>query len=366
MKRGTAATEYSVQHRWGGPLGRATFLLALVVSSPMLVEADELPEELQDLSIELRPASEQETRRISLDEALDIALAENTELALARAEEQLARGTRFTAQATLYPALEVGLGARRLDGRVQGSFGELRDVAFSTYVGGVALVYGANVAARLKQALAERKNLEASSLNSLDTEQRLLLHVVELYQDLILATVAVQISEEVVAGSEQFLTLVKVRTEGGLGLGADVARAEAKLAADQQQLVQARNLRVDISTRLAVVLRLDVDTRLAPADERLAPAQYYGASDSLPADGVRGRPDVQAAHKRANAAQQLSSAAKWDLYAPELRAEIGQLSIGGISMDGASVERWFCGASRRLRSANCDSNVPRNTWLVSA
>ncbi len=316
---------------------RLGMLLCMLVSPALSSIAAQDRPTWDQFAVELTPKGDRvggpSTRQLSLAEALDRALAENIDFALARAEEQLARGTRFTARATLYPALEVGLGAGRLDGRVQGSFGGLMDVAYSTYVGGAALVYGANVPARLKQALGERKNLEAASLNSLDTEQRLLLRVVESYQDLLLATVAVQISEEVVVRSEQFLTVVKARTASGLGLGADIARAEAKLAADQQQLVQARNLLVDTSTRLALVLRLDVDTLLVPADERLAPREYHGTSDSSAADGAQARPDVQAAHERANAAQQFFSAAKWDLYAPELRAEIGYLAIGDTTSD---------------------------------
>lgn len=317
-------------------------MLALLV--PSVTAAQEKPV-LERFAVELAPPTglvgDSSIRSLSLSQALDRALAENTTLALVRAEEQLARGTHLTAKATLYPALAVGLGARRLDGQVQGSFGELRDVSFSTYTGGVALVYGANIGARLKQAFAERQNLDAASLDTLETEQRLLFRVVELYQNLLLATVAVHISEEVVAGSEQFLTIVAAKTAGGLGLGADVARAEAKLATDRQHLLQARNLLVGTSTRLAVVLRLDVKTLLVPADAQLAPAHYLEISGGSSAANAPAPPDVRAAQKRAAATQQFLSAAKWDIYAPELRAEIEELTIGDTTsdLDGRSERR---------------------------
>lgn len=312
-------------------------LCASLVSFTLSSVVAQEPLDLDQFTLDLGPvgneAADQPTRRISLAEAIDRALAENIDLAIARAEEKVVQGRHLSAKGTLYPALEASLGARRLDGRVQGSFGALRDVDFSSYIAGTALVYRANIVARLKEAFAERQNLDAAHLESMDSERRLLFRVVELYQDLLLATVAVQISGEVVAGSEQFLKLVKARTKGGLGLGADVARAEAKLAVHRQQLVQARRLLVDTSTRLAVVLRLDVDILLSPADERLAPAHYYSPPDSASDDGTAARPDVQAARKRATAAQQLTSASRWDLYAPEFQAEIGFLEIGDTTSD---------------------------------
>lgn len=348
----------------------ALLLGMLAILAPSATTAQDRPV-LDRFAVELTPmpalAGDPSIRLLSLSQALDRALAENTTFALAQAEEQLARGTHLTARATLYPALKVGLGARRLDGRVQGSFGKLRDVSFSTYTGGVALVYGANVGARLKQAFAERKNLEAASLETLDTEQRLLFRVVELYQDLLLATVAVQISTEVVAGSEQFLTIVTARTSSGLGLGADVTRAEAKLATNQQQLAQARNILVDTSTRLAVVLRFDVSTLLSPASAQLAPAQYLETSGRSPAADVQVRPDVQAAQKRADATREFISAARWDLYAPELRAELEELTIGDTTsdLDGRSERRalllWTFSpiALRQLQQRRTEEHLAR-------
>lgn len=269
------------------------------------------------------------SRRISLTEALDEALLQDLDLALARADEQIARESRLTADAALYPSLEAGLFAGRLDGRVQGSFGGLLDVAYSTYTGGVALTYGANIPARLKQAFAERQRVEAARHDELDTEQLVILRVVELYQDLRLAGVAAQITHDVVEGSRQFLQLVRARTEGGLALGADVARAEAKLAVDRQELIRARNLLVNTSTRLAVVLRQDVDVVLLPIEDRLGPASYASPSSR----DARARPDVEAAERRADAAKRLVSSAKWDLYFPELRAVWGQHRIGDTTDD---------------------------------
>jgi outer membrane protein TolC len=120
-----------------------------------------------------------------------------------------------------------------------------------------------------------------------------------------------------------------------LGLGADVARAEAQLAADRQVLIHARNLMVNASTRLAVVLRRDVDTVLLPTEERLARASYASASGQ----DLETRPDVQAADRRADAAERFLSSARWDLYAPELQAELRTLQIDDSTEDFAGRDQ---------------------------
>ena len=268
-------------------------------------------------------------RPISLPEALDEALEQDFDLALARADEQIAREHRYIADAGLYPSLEVGLFARRLNGRVQGSFGFIMDTSYSTYIAGAALVYRANIVGQLKHAFAARQIVEAAQFDRLDTEQRLILRVFELYQDLLLAGVAMEVTHDIVVRSEQFLKVIRARTEGGLSLGADVARAEAKLAVDRQDLIQARNLMVNTGTRLAVVLRRDVDVVLVPTDDHLSPTPLPPPSDPhSPA-----RPDLQAADRRAAAASRLVSSARWDLYFPELRAALGHVQLGDTTDD---------------------------------
>ncbi len=265
-----------------------------------------------------------ERQPIRLSEALDEALEQSIEMALARADAQSARDSRWASDASLFPSVEVGLSASSTNGRVQGSFGELRDVDFNTRYRGAALVYRANIAARLKEAFAYRQSVQAAQFDQLNTEQRLILRVVELYQDLLLAGVAVDITHDVVEGSEQFRRLIQARASGGLAIGADVARAEAKLAVDRQELIRARNELVKASTRLAVVLRRDVDVLLVPFEDRLAPSSFAKPSTLDPLS----RPDVQAADRRAEAAGRLVSSAKWELYSPELRAELRALEIG--------------------------------------
>lgn len=321
--------------------GRQVWLFFLVLvaagANPGLL-ADTAPPPLEQeffIDLGLNPDPDPGVRRISLAEALDIAFADNIDLALVRAEEQIARGRRLSSRGALLPSLQIGFRSGRKDGRVQGSFGALQDVTFSTDEAGAALVYRNNLGARLHQALAERKSVEAAELLSLRAEQRLLVRVTDMYQSLMLAHAAVRIADQLVEDSEKFLTIARVRAEGGLGLGSDVTRAQAKLAADELDRIQVRNLRDEIGRQLAVTLRLDPARRLEPAERRLAPSTFLSREEAADhfLDAAGDRPDVMATRRQADAAKSQLSAARWELFGPDLLADLGHFEIGLSASD---------------------------------
>ncbi len=94
-------------------------ILSSMMTVPVSIVAQERPSAPSDPSIELNGGFEKmedgraPALRLSLTAALDIALTENTELALARAEEQIARGRRLAARGALLPSLKVGAAAGR-------------------------------------------------------------------------------------------------------------------------------------------------------------------------------------------------------------------------------------------------------------
>ena len=150
-----------------------------------------LSRELADVAVtfpKTEGAAEPGTRRtISLAETVDRALSDTIDVALARAEEQIARGQARSVEGALLPSIEMGGWAGRTDGHVQGSFGDIRDVTFNRYEPGVGLVWRVNIGAQVNDALASRYHLDDAILLTLDAEQRLLLRVAELYLDLSLA-----------------------------------------------------------------------------------------------------------------------------------------------------------------------------------
>lgn len=296
----------------------------------------ELPSDLKNVAIEVSRLDQGENQtelkriqQISLADVLDRALSENVDLALARAEEQIAQTKNQVSKGVLFPTLEFGGGAARTDGLVQGSFGELREVKFSTYNPQLAVGYHMNLGEQIHKTLASRRDIDVAVFQTLHTKQRLLYRVIELYQNLALSRIGIKISEQLVVDSEQLVSIASNRTASGVGLGSEVARATVKLASDRQHLVQARNLWETSSVRLAVVLRLNPNVLLEPADEKLIPLNLIPNPKTWNTDeNVRVRADIKAAEERTMAASHQVSAAWWDLLGPEITTELRKVYLG--------------------------------------
>lgn len=291
-----------------------------------------------EIALSLDPAAFEtpgaRTQRLGLGEALLRALDENLDLALARVAEERVRARSTIALGRLAPQVELGGGAARTDGRVQGSFGELQDVDFDTIDPGVGLVYRLNLGARLLDALAAGQEIDASEYATLDARQRLLFEITELYHDLLLGEAGVQIAGQRVNDGEEFVSIVSARQRAGLGLESEVARARAKLARDRQDLAQARAVWEGASTRLAVSLRLSPNVLLVGAQERLLPRDLVpSASEAELVTQARERPAVQAFRLQSEAAGRRSRAAWWDLAGPEVDLRVGETWIGDSAND---------------------------------
>ena len=298
-----------------------------------LCAATQTTERSSEIFLEIQPIGMEETgrvaRAISFDEVLDLALEENLDLKLALAEEEIGRSRSRGALSKLVPELRLGAGTAQTDGRVQGSFGELRDTKYDTKEAHIALSYHVNPGARIEDSLAARRELDAAVYGVLNTRQRLLLRVAELYSNVALTQVGFQIARQRAQDSEEFLRIASARQRGGIGLGSDVARARAELAREQQELIQSREIWQTASVRLAVVLRLDPGLPLIAAEERLAPLDFTPEVAGSEAERrARRRPDVEASRKRMEAAAKRFSSAWWELAGPELTAELRETYIG--------------------------------------
>ncbi len=299
----------------------------------MYAKRGPLPEGLDGIAVKLNESTPSEMsaviQKIGLADILDEALSGNIDLALARAEEEIAKRRVQTADGRFYPRLELGGGASNTDGRVQASFGNLRDVNFNTFDPGGAVTYDLNLGAEIYRAMAVRRELDEALYERLSVEQRLLVRVTELYQDLVLGKVGVQIASAQVADSERVAGIARSRFAASLGTETDVARAEASLALVRQQRVVLRNIWENASIRLAVVLRRLPSVLLEPAEETLAPRGLAPADAAWrPEMEARRRPDVESARFALAAADQRASEAWWNLLGPAIRAEVRETFIG--------------------------------------
>ncbi len=274
--------------------------------------------------------SEGVVERIDLETALTRALEDNIDLALARANEAAAQTRVSGGKSAFLPALEADAGFSFVDGTVQGSFGDFRDIDARGHRVGIGIVYGVNIGEQVKELAALRKELDAAVFGSLAAEQQLILRVAELYENLVLSKAGVDIARRLVADAESFERIARVRAQGGVGLGADVARAEANLASARSALEKAREVWRQTSIRLSTVLRKDPAVLLSPIDAELMEWDLVDMYDAQkPEAAVENRPDVEAVRQEARAASDRVQAARWDLFGPTLTAEASLSGLGG-------------------------------------
>ncbi|MBI2434952.1 MAG: TolC family protein [Candidatus Hydrogenedentes bacterium] len=187
-----------------------------------------------------------------------------------------------------------------------------------------------NIGEQVKELAALRKELDAAVFNTLAAEQRLIFRVVELYENLVLSKVGVNIASQLVSDAESFEHIARVRAEAGVGLGSDVARAEANAAASKSRLEEAREVWRQTSVLMAVVLRKDSAVLLDPADndmEEWTVAERHGAQK--PEEIAKNRPDVEALRQESQVAENRVQASRWGLFGPKLIAEARLSGVGG-------------------------------------
>ncbi|MBI4558691.1 MAG: TolC family protein [Candidatus Hydrogenedentes bacterium] len=313
----------------------ATSILACLLFSISL-SAEETPASSTTLppSIQVEPdevmMSEGVAEPIDLNTALALALEGNIDFALAQANEAAAKIRVSGGKSAFLPGLEADAGFSIAEGTVQGSFGDFRDIDAQGHRVGVALTYGVNIGEQVKELAALRKELDAAVFNTLAAEQRLIFRVVELYENLVLSKVGVNIASQLVSDAESFEHIARVRAEAGVGLGADVARAEANAAASKSRLEEAREVWRQTSIRLATVLRRDPSVLLDPRESASQEWRIAtGDENENPAAMTERRPDVAAARQEARAASDRVLAARWDLFGPRLVAEARLSGVGG-------------------------------------
>jgi len=307
-------------------------------------------------------------RGISLDEALDEALAGNIDLALARAEQEVAAARLEVSRGAFAPFLEVGTGYSRTQDRVQGSFGELRDVDFDSYEGATGLGWRFNLSATRHSIEAAEHEATSAAYESLDAERRLVLRVVELYETLVFAADLVQVTERLVADGEELLAIAQERERAGVGTAGDVTLAQTDLARTRQRAESAHERLETQSIRLANVLSTDPSVLLDPEGALLEPWNLLVRDPAVdPRVVLANRPDVTAARMALEAAIAHTEEAQANVWSPDIAVGLEQRYLGDSSRDiadgttyGASLQWTFSVPGlRRVREHEAEERAAR-------
>jgi len=268
---------------------------------------------------------------IDLQTALRLATANNLEIAEARAQVLEAKGNSSVAKGLLIPGVSLFFSLGRTDGRVQGSFGELRDVTFNTVNPGVVASYFLNPGEVIFNALAAHRIVDATRANESAVTQDVLLKVAEEYYDLVEAQAKVKVAEKSVSESKTLLKIAEVLEKQGIGPGADVVRAQAKLAGDEQALIQTQNEFREASINLALTLKLDSSVTLFPQDKEIKQINFLDPKiglDELINTALEKHPELHRASQEIKAADAEVSGAWLSALGPKVLLEAQVSGIG--------------------------------------
>jgi outer membrane protein TolC len=289
------------------------------------------PREVSVPQVEMRLIEAGKSHLIDLSTALALAGAKNLEILMARTRVGEAHGARNEAYGRLVPEYGGSFTARRIDGRIQASFGELDRKAFTTLIPAATVELELNPGRALFDALAARRSLAAAEQDAEQVTQDVLATVARQYLALQDGQAGVKIAEEALVAARELARLARDRERGGGGLKIDALRAEARVAADEVRLARARRGLRAASIELAVALELDPAVMLFPLETVVREHTLVDPTlplDTLIARAVAGRPDLAGEIRRVKAAESTHRATWAEAVGPSVYGSIEESAIG--------------------------------------
>jgi outer membrane protein TolC len=262
----------------------------------------------------LSPVAETTSEQFPIDlpTALQLAGANNLQIALARQRVCEAIAKRNGAEAQWIPSLVAGAVYSHHDGRVQNTDGTMIDVERNArFVGGgpnlgafpltgpggppARLALGLPLADVLYAPLAERQMVSAAQAASVATLNDTLLQVAVAYFDVVRAQGQLTIADQAILNATELERLVVSRVKAGTAPPADELRANVELAERQRQRMAAQQSLQVASAELAQLLRLDPSTTLyamEDANSRIDLVDMDQPLEELIAQGMATRPEL--------------------------------------------------------------------------
>lgn len=288
------------------------------------------------LSLALVPARAA-TRKLTLPEAVELSLKQNSALKIARARVHENQQKEVTARADYFPQLSnstnlLGLSDKQLVTIPAGSLGAIPALgAFPPQ--NVALDQGSNtvlltnttlgqpltqlfkIHAANNVASAERRVTEAELKKD---EDEVILGVHQIYYGLLAARKQVDAVQAEIAAAEQTLKEARSAVEAGNVLEVAVVGARASLLHSKQVLLAAENQVSDLTEEMDQALGLPLDVELDLAEVDTSPGGQVSRQQYLDA-ALAQNPEVQAAKETVAKARSGLRAAQYE-YLPDVGA----------------------------------------------
>lgn len=283
---------------------------------------------------------------IDLPTALKLAAADNLQIAQARSRHQEAKARKSRSAGAFAPSLGVNAQTGNVDGRIQGSFGDLKDVDYDSASLDGVLRWTLNPGESLFDYVAAKRLAEAQASDAEATRQQVLVWTAQRYDDLVRIQVSGMTLSQRLANAKRRWELARVLASKGLLSGLEASRLEGEVRQREQELRQVEEDFRQASTRLADLLKLDPSVTLYPLDrecgERTLVDPELALADLVQVCDAR-NPGLESARKRVEAAAAAKKAARWGMWSPAFG--LSYLYGGAGTHFGSLNHRTMMGAS---------------------
>lgn len=292
----------------------------------------------------------------------------NLSLASASMQVRRAQATLATAEASLWPSVNLNAGvtrsANQLGAAPGTSYSLSAPVSWEVQLWGrvdaLATVARAGLQATQDDLAAARLSLQAT--------------LVSTYVGLRTAERQEQVLRQAEAAQQRSLALTQARHQSGVASAADVAQAQSQWKSTQAQRIEVSTQRAQLMNALAVLLGqapADLQLDALPADTAWPPA-VSALPALLPGDLIRRRPDIRAAQQRVVAANaQIGVTQAAFLPTVNFAASAGYRNPELASLLSAGSKAWsigptmafsvFDGGQRRAAQADAEAALEQAT-----
>ncbi|WP_434607511.1 TolC family outer membrane protein [Pseudomonas sp. R1-7] len=182
----------------------------------------------------------------------------------------------------------------------------------------------------------QQANVSARAYSLLDASERTGLTVAQVYLDVLTRREFVRLAEDNLKSHERIFDQIKLRTSRGVGSGADLDQAEARMAQARNNLITEQTNLADAETNFLSAVGQLPDQLERPADfMALLPANLAEARAQM----LENSPVLRSAEADIAAAEKQYEAAKSSFY-PRFDAELGRTADNDLDGENGHNNEW--------------------------
>lgn len=248
----------------------------------------------------------QPSERLTLDEAIQIALRNNRAVQISARTLDKSRSAVREATGAALPQIQGTATYVRFDRVATARFGlqPIRLGNIENRTARITLTQVIDINGLIQIAIrAASTALTISELDYERTRNDTILQVTQAYQGVARAEEFVRVAEEALKNAQERLRLIRAQVDAGVAAQFDLLRAETAVAQAEQALLNTRNQRELAVAALNNLLGRDLNTPVQVVKPTALPPLQEAALDTLTQQAYANRPEILAAERGVQLAQ---------------------------------------------------------------